>query len=477
AAHKAKGTSFRHVLGGKVFPETLFVDCARRSEAEPDEIQQQGLGPCVRDSHHKMVAKVLCQAYHYMIISGLAYGYVSSGDCMVFLTIPHDTPDILLAYLVHDFGNTQEAQQTFVAQLATLVLLALKAEVPPAQWILNAEQTLPRWLPKSNKMAGDLQFPGFAGGALSLPRPPPPPTPSCRGDIPAIDYHQHDDDNNDDNNDNAGSIAGPRDTTAKQKKEGPPPPAAASMSDTAASSRGTRASGSNSAPFCTQACLLSLCRQGALDPGCPNTPIHGRQGRQSHHPVSALNICLLVRDQLAYDLDQGCECLDKYGMFGATGVLFKITTSRYGYTFVAKGVQAVDADTLEEEACIYSHCRDLQGIFIPVHLGNINLVHPYPLRSLALVHSMMFLSWAGSTLDACILPAGIDPQAKTDTAVEALTQLGIEYYDLKKTNLTWNEEVGRVMIIDFNMARIYATGQKRKNGTVLAGMEKAKRVQ
>lgn len=172
---------------------------------------------------------------------------------------------------------------------------------------------------------------------------------------------------------------------------------------------------------------------------------------------------MLVQDQLAQNLDQGCECLDKYGMFGETGVLFKITVQRYGYTFVAKGVQAVDADALADEACIYFHCRELQGTVIPVHLGNIDLVHPYPLRSLAIVHHMMFLSWAGTTLDkARALPADVDIDAEVDAAVDALYHSGIEHTDVREANLTWNDEARRVMVIDFNLVWITTPAKRAR---------------
>ncbi|KAK0713949.1 hypothetical protein B0T26DRAFT_873957 [Lasiosphaeria miniovina] len=88
AAHKAPARSFGQVLGNDPFPETLFEDCARSSEAaeseaegqtEPGAERRAASGP---PQHSILVAKVLCQAYHYMIISGLEYGYVASRDCI-----------------------------------------------------------------------------------------------------------------------------------------------------------------------------------------------------------------------------------------------------------------------------------------------------------------------------------------------------------------------------------------------------------
>ncbi|ELR06818.1 hypothetical protein GMDG_08110 [Pseudogymnoascus destructans 20631-21] len=212
-------------------------------------------------------------------------------------------------------------------------------------------------------------------------------------------------------------------------------------------------------PYCTQACLLGLSRNGTLDPNCPNTPLHVRRGCGLYHPISNIQLCSLFRSQIAENLDCGCECLDKYGMFSHTGVLFKITIPEYGYTLVAKGVQAVYADALVREACIYSHCKNLQGVFIPVHLGNIDLVVSYPLQSLAFIKHMMLMSWAGTTLEAYI-PDGIDIDDEVDRTVGKLNSAGICNGDVRDTNLVWNEEVKGVMAIDFDLAYIH-TARKR----------------
>ncbi|KAK3359841.1 hypothetical protein B0T25DRAFT_111344 [Lasiosphaeria hispida] len=478
AAHKARGQCFRQVLGNDPLPETLFADCAScYSEAELEgQVQDQNQHLPVRNNHNMMVAKVLCQAYHYMVISGLQYGYVTSGDCMILLAIPRDTPDVLLTHLIYEPSSIQEAKQTYAAQLATLVILALGAEVPPAQWILDTERILSRW-PAKKKKADGSQSITITGGALLLPPPSlhhsddaateddqhdsapslPSRSPSpCRDNTAAKD-HRRDDDPDDD-----GPAARPRPGIPKRKREEPAAAVAVAVAAPSGSSRkggGMHASGRNSAPYCTQACLLGVCRlgggrQGTFDPACPNTPVHSRNGYRTCHPVSAAEICLLVRDQLAQNLDQGCECLDKYGMFGETGVLFKITTLKYGYTFVAKGVQSVDAGVLAKEARIYSYCRGLQGTRIPVHLGNIDLVNYYPLRSIATIHHMMLMSWAGPTVDDGVVPASVDLDGEVDVAVDALFSSGIQYYDVKDKNLAWNDEVGGLMVFDFDLAWI-----------------------
>jgi hypothetical protein len=153
-------------------------------------------------------------------------------------------------------------------------------------------------------------------------------------------------------------------------------------------------------------------------------------------------------------------------MFGATGVLFRITDPTFGYIFVAKGVQEVDTHVLLEEASIYAHCLELQGTRIPVYLGIIKLVYHYPLCSTAAVSDMMLLSWAGPTLAAVTTTAMQTSQKEIDTAVELLERHGIEHDDIRETNLTWNDEVGGVMVIDFDRAFIHGPVKRQRTTEV-----------
>ncbi|KAK0754569.1 hypothetical protein B0T18DRAFT_424936 [Schizothecium vesticola] len=114
AAHRIPAKSFRAVLGtDHSFAETLFADYAR--------------------CETMTVAKVLCQAYHCMIIGDLAYGYVASGDSMVFLAVPRDDPGTLFFHLLDEASRVPSPRRSHAAGLATLALLALEAEAAPAQ--------------------------------------------------------------------------------------------------------------------------------------------------------------------------------------------------------------------------------------------------------------------------------------------------------------------------------------------------------
>ncbi|KAK3682660.1 hypothetical protein B0T22DRAFT_501960 [Podospora appendiculata] len=263
----------------------------------------------------------------------------ASGDCILLLAIL-DTPGVLSFHFVPSSMDSEGLKPTAdgtrctpVAQLLTLALVGLEAENQPLQWIQKALADLPRW--PSTKQTTGSQSKSITGP--SLPPPPPPPP-------------------NDDDDDLQGGAT----------------------EEPSSSSTG---SGSKSASKDSESQPITK-------------PQTGRTSLRDHF-ISKAQLCSIFRTQLAENLDCGCECLDKYLMFGSTGILFKITLPGYGYTLVTKGVQGVYADALVHEARVYNHCRDLQGVYIPVHLGNIDLVVPYPLQSLALVRHMMLMSWAG----------------------------------------------------------------------------------
>ncbi|KAI9767945.1 MAG: hypothetical protein M1839_004309 [Geoglossum umbratile] len=109
--------------------------------------------------------------------------------------------------------------------------------------------------------------------------------------------------------------------------------------------------------------------------------------------------------QLQSTRDEYCDPL---GRQGARGALFRVTLASYGYTMVAKGTVPVFADKLQRERRVYHQLRPLQGVCVPVCLGNIDLVYPYYYDVKAHIVHMMFKSWAGPCLGWDGIPAGLN---------------------------------------------------------------------
>ncbi|CAK7216175.1 Gly-Xaa carboxypeptidase [Sporothrix curviconia] len=341
-----------------------------------------------------VVAQVLCQAYHYMLTAGLEFGYVASGDALVFLRVLEDDP-LTLHYFLPPMPSPDpvfvtgpaRAYDTSAAHLCSLILLALKASTRAR-----------------------------SGGG--------------------VDY-------------TTGNVAGPAGGAAG---------GAAGGTSGAATSGTTSVGTALALPYCTQACLLGLRNGLPMDPKCPNVALH-RSARiladsnadaasgnvdadNDHHPLTPKALRQRLRQQLAKDMDRDCECLDKLGCFGSTGVLFRLTITGYGYTLVGKAVQAAHREKLLNEADIYDEFRSVQGVLIPVELGIVTLAIPLPLHTCARVPYMMLLSYAGPTLDDMrkLLPEGIDWQAETSRTQHELQRMGMWNTDIRPANLAWNAE-------------------------------------
>ncbi|EPE06756.1 metalloprotease-like protein [Ophiostoma piceae UAMH 11346] len=431
AAHKVRGSDFRRILGNHDAPpaESFIGDCAQK-------LQQDGVA----------IAEVLCQAYHYMVVYGKTYSYVTSGEGTVLLmAAPENAATLLYHYIGHAAvaSPITQPERDLVcvpaAQMATLIVKALVADPYPMATSTTLLNDLPRW-PKPLATARRLASSGPQGGG----------SPPSEGD---------DDNDNDDD---------------RGRDSGMPPPPAPSFGghgDSATQPRSDSAGGA-SRPFdrfelprreyCTQRCLLGLCRGGPLDRNCPNMSEHasgerrktGADGRP-HHPISAVELCAMLLDQFTNSLSAGLECLMKYGMFGTIGTLFKVTLCAYGYTFVAKGVQDAHQHALREEATLYADAatQHLQGVLMPVYLGCIELEEwPYILPSGALIWHLMFLSWAGVSLAKRVPECLGDVDDVIDDMYCELYSHGIFHQDVREANLAWNPELGRVMAIDFDRA-------------------------
>ncbi|KAL1957058.1 hypothetical protein VTO42DRAFT_6435 [Malbranchea cinnamomea] len=150
------------------------------------------------------------------------------------------------------------------------------------------------------------------------------------------------------------------------------------------------------------------------------------------HLLTQEDLGRFTREQLARNLDEGCVCMNQRGLYGASGVLFKITLTDYGYPFVAKGVPS---RLLKHESRVYSQLAPLQGKRVPVYLGTITLERPYPLVSLARVTQMMLMSWAGERLGAKNRPDNANISAEKKKALQALELLGVKHNDIRPPNL------------------------------------------
>ncbi|KAK4132835.1 hypothetical protein BT67DRAFT_443530 [Trichocladium antarcticum] len=521
AAHKVDNEALRNVLRS-TRAETLMEDSIRsingkRISKEPP-------------ANEVDIAKILTQAFDYMVDYGLQYGYVSTGLSLVFLFLDPTEPTTVYYHLEQpktDVMSTDRAglKHTAVALIMTFVHLSLGGEYMKQSWKKQAKEDLRRWPDPYDDMAGASS--GSASDEGGKPTGPPnlvalsaqtmlPPggthagQTSCRDTAkdPNKRRHMGDDSDGEDNGSGGGdstyqgrrthsagtdSRRNTRSTARKGEQPetqddgmaacqvGPPTqatqlvPAWTFSADTVLTP---------TLPYCSQACLLGLKHGGPLDPRCPNYSLHRQMNPQDgyanpttkKHPISATEFCSKLVEQLGRTMDEDCHSLERYGMFGATGALFKVALRAYGYCIVAKGVQRPHRPRLDLEALAYARLEACQGALVPVYLGIIDLQDEYHNMFGAHFAHMMVLSYCGASL--WHVHRGIQQQAaarqrqttgdgSADGEAEAQTKMlleeqqrtlteiapyGIDHGDIRPENLVWNEDLGRVMVIDFDRA-------------------------
>ncbi|KAK3297775.1 uncharacterized protein B0H64DRAFT_458288 [Chaetomium fimeti] len=444
----------------------------------------------------RLVAAAITQTYHYMIENGLEYSYLTTTEAFVFLKIDWDNPGDLFFHLAEPKAEVAEhgpngRSCTAVSQVLAFALLALKTRQRSQAVRKNATEGLQTWAmdwelmerlisQEQDKDAVKSRTPSASGLTPPTPKNDPgvdrSPQVESEADngtsagVVALEQRRcqteagegtggrtsdkdddHDDDNRGATDESTNTL---RPQTRSQTQRSKKAPADANKGP---SSRPQKRS------YCTQQCLLGLVCGFTLDSRCPNVALHrrGNLSDRCHHPVDHETWQRLVAEQLDRTLDEGIKPLWKQG---ARGVLFSVTLLEYGYTFVAKATTTESIPHLKREAKMYRQLRTLQGSGIPVFLGAVDLKWPYRYNvSIQLIH-MIFLSWGGESILAKKDELGLD-QAALDRQLLPLVQnmhrLGVVHMDVRGPNILWCDEIGRIMLIDFERAITVASCRKK----------------
>ncbi|KAL9011753.1 MAG: hypothetical protein Q9173_003428 [Seirophora scorigena] len=423
----------------------------------------------------KLVAAAATQTYSYMLPAGLGYGCIFTGEAFLFLHIAEDDPHTLLYHLsipAEDVSQSGDSSSdyafTAVAQLVTFAVLASESEPRSKWWRNKAVKNAMRWLVDYTAVERALKTP------RSQRRQSPEESSAWKGrkgPVPEKKHHtrfKDKDDDNDASNGPNGQNSSTDDTGSELSD------AFAEFDDTPSKSnnhqrsrgneRGGRGSSKRQGPqdnaYCTQACLLGLMRQTAIDENCPNAALHPRKkSSPAFHLVGPKKFPALVQAQLAETLDDHIHDLQ---ISGARGMLFQISLVSHGYVFVGKGTVAVFVRDLQHEGRIYQRLKKLQGIDIPVYLGNIDLVEQQWYDYCLCVCHMMLLSYGGGRV--ANLNDSMEMQVKSFAAT--LNRYGVQHGDLREANMLWNVELQRLVFIDFERSTI--AHQRNKTTTARA---------
>ncbi|CAG8945956.1 unnamed protein product [Penicillium salamii] len=200
--------------------------------------------------------------------------------------------------------------------------------------------------------------------------------------------------------------------------------------------------------FCTQHCLLGLKNGTALDDSCPNFNLHRQSGDGAHHPINAVDLVSLLKQQMDEYIDR---CIP-FGSCGSYGAPFKLTCSPYGYTVVGKGTTSGLWKVVSREAEIYHILQKAQGSAVPVFLGKMDLAKIYFLHGAGQIRHMLVMGWAGESTAKLEQTPKLRREIKRSK--EKIRTLGVRHLDLRPENILWNAELGRALIIDFHRSEL-----------------------
>ncbi|KAI1418857.1 hypothetical protein F5Y12DRAFT_721519 [Xylaria sp. FL1777] len=471
APHKLTAPHLRRGLR----PMDIYKEVVNRKTipADPDELFQYHA--------ENLTAAAITQTYHYMIVGGLEFGLLTTGEAIVFLKVDWEEPDTLYYHLAEPKSEVAAHPHNLqsCAAVGQYLAFGLMALGSPGQrrehgqderervkrnlrtWTKDFESTL-RSIPDDERQAPDSSSTYAPTTYSTFDRTPVvtrkksrrPKTDAPTKNAPRRDPSQSSDD------EHAHTLPDTPSPTERRRHDNPNQPVRRSQRILAQRPRGGSGQGRQ---HCTQSCLRGLVNGGLLDVRCPNVTSHRKgSGRLADyarlpHPVRHSEWLRLLSQQLEVSLDQGVV---KLGKQGARGVLFQVTMLAYGYTFVCKGTVRAFIEDLEHEAAVYERLRPVQGISIPVFLGaidlrSINRTYYYDHR-VDIIH-MMFLSWGGYSLHETQIGESEQGQleASLSRALRAIHREGVAHQDVRKPNLLRNPETGGVMLIDFERASLF----------------------
>ncbi|OAA33960.1 Protein kinase-like domain protein [Metarhizium rileyi] len=423
----------------------------------------------------RLTASAITQTYHYMIEGGLDYGLLTTGEAIVFLNVDWVEPGTLYYHLAEPSHEVMPHPNHFhictaVGQYLAFTLMALgrpgerrghgqderdRARAGLKSWNEDFEMTL-RSIPESARSAPDSSSdyaPTTYSGIDRSPFISRRRTRPYAEDHPSKDVARRED---------------RREPSDDESMSKPPPdthtPAGRGARQTARRSQRlalqTRGEGSQQErQYCTQKCLLGMVNGGLLDSKCPNTSLHNKGSTEispRYHPISHDEFLFFLQKQLKETLDNG---ITPIRLGGARGVLFQVTLLSHGYTFISKGTVRAFIKDLKHETAVYRRLRPIQGVYVPVFLGVIDLrtmdkIYYYDHR--VYVVYMIFLSWGGCSINR-IDAASVNSTQMEDAALRPLKAMhreGVIHRDVRLANMLFNPETGRAMMIDFERSTL-----------------------
>ncbi|KAG6059483.1 hypothetical protein E4U17_006212 [Claviceps sp. LM77 group G4] len=388
----------------------------------------------------QLVAAVITQLFSALVSKGLRFGYIDTGEAQLFLHIGSD-PSRVEYHLscprsdVH--GDDKKMHLSAVSQLFAFVVQAIQAPKPTKEWEIAASE-LPIWKLKrveiqekisqtAKQPCEDVDSHSSDMKTMSRDR-----ASYHTRSAPTSKHHPPDEVDNEEEASGSGSKTGQE--LPQNRGMDKRPDSRQDVSD---------------GLYCTHECVWGLTFGGSLDEKCPNAKYHG-----SEH-IDRQEFLRLMGEQLkGKEAHAHCKPINASGHIGH---LFKVRLLPHGYTLVAKVVGPLDWRLLIHEEKMYNHLRDIQGRFIPVCPGFVELNGIFCckgyLSRLDCFKHFLFLSYAGRPVLKA--PTKFDDSVVSQVlaTLAQLHQRRVIHRDAAPRNMLYDDRTGRYMVIDLEMSK------------------------
>lgn len=156
----------------------------------------------------------------------------------------------------------------------------------------------------------------------------------------------------------------------------------------------------------------------------------------------------MLKQQLDKDVDHS---MTPCGKCGTTGAPFKVRCESHGYTVVGKGTIPALWNRVSREEEIYRILASAQASAVTVFLGTIDMAQSYHLHGAGTIRHMLLMGYAGEPLSEAQVREKVHA---VKSALAEIRNLGVFHNDVRPANALWNEESGRVLMIDFERSKV-----------------------
>lgn len=371
-------------------PPSVLREGLHDMEIERDVIKNPGDKSDFKFHATQLVAAALAQQFSYMLNTGVRKGVIRTGQEIIFLNIPDDSPPVLEYYLCRPKKDAERDREVLGGLTAVGQLVA---------WAINAHQSDPLSQSYYDNIAKERRQWKFDYGEILRTYPGPiwSAPPSCQPDPD----QQH-------------------------------------VADICQSVKCQSAQ--HSRFYCTVACIHGLLSQGELDPKCPNVQKHG----VGKHPIDKGELARRLMSQFHRNYKDGFEQLH---IRGRVGSMMRAVETTYGYTVIMKAASSEQGQGFHDDVNRYEELVAFQGDCIPILIGKFKVAMEYRYQGQIMVH-MMILSWCGVRIHR--LMATEEQQAffrrRREKFLESMNSKGLQHRESGWHNVLWLQD--RFFVID-----------------------------